>query len=94
MAGLAEPQLEQRGKAAGDLDAAWAHARDALRTRRLFDDVPGIGRERADSWSALSPLGRLAEPGDVARAALFLASSDSDYLTGDALNVSGGMLLH
>jgi NAD(P)-dependent dehydrogenase (short-subunit alcohol dehydrogenase family) len=48
----------------------------------------------ADSWSALSPLGRLAEPQDVARAALFLASSDSDYLTGDALNVSGGMVLH
>jgi 3-oxoacyl-[acyl-carrier protein] reductase len=30
----------------------------------------------------------------VARAALFLASSDSDYLTGDALNVGGGMALH
>ncbi|MGY1602531.1 SDR family NAD(P)-dependent oxidoreductase [Geodermatophilus sp. SYSU D00815] len=43
------------------------------------------------AWSALSPLGRLAEPEDVARAALFLASSDSDYLTGDALNVTGGM---
>jgi 3-oxoacyl-[acyl-carrier protein] reductase len=42
--------------------------------------------------SALSPLGRLAEPEDVARAALFLASSDSDYLTGDLLNVSGGMV--
>ena len=27
-------------------------------------------------------------------AALFLASADSDYLTGDALNVSGGMSLH
>lgn len=57
-------------------------------------DVPGVGADRADSWSALSPLGRLAEPHDVARAALFLASSDSDYLTGDALNVSGGMQLH
>jgi 3-oxoacyl-[acyl-carrier protein] reductase len=52
--------------------------------------APGL----VDSWSALSPLGRLAEPHDVARAALFLASSDSDYLTGDALNVSGGMVLH
>jgi len=59
-----------------------------------LDDVPGVGPGRADSWSALSPLGRLAEPADVARAALFLASSDSDYLTGDALNVSGGMVLH
>jgi NAD(P)-dependent dehydrogenase (short-subunit alcohol dehydrogenase family) len=46
------------------------------------------------SLSALSPLGRLADPDDVARAALFLASSDSDYLTGDALNVAGGMVMH
>ncbi len=57
-------------------------------------DDRGRGPGPADSWSALSPLGRLAEPQDVARAALFLASSDSDYLTGDALNVSGGMVLH
>jgi NAD(P)-dependent dehydrogenase (short-subunit alcohol dehydrogenase family) len=46
------------------------------------------------SLSALSPLGRLADSQDIARAALFLASSDSDYLTGDALNVAGGMALH
>jgi NAD(P)-dependent dehydrogenase (short-subunit alcohol dehydrogenase family) len=46
------------------------------------------------AWSALSPLGRLAEPDDVARAALFLASSDSDFLTGDSLDVAGGMALH
>ena len=51
-------------------------------------------RQQLATWSALSPLGRLGEPQDVARAALFLASSDSDYLTGDALNVAGGMVLH
>ncbi|MCV2491591.1 SDR family oxidoreductase [Geodermatophilus sp. YIM 151500] len=48
---------------------------------------------RLAALSAHSPLGRLAEPGDVARAAVFLASSDSDYLTGDALNVAGGMAM-
>ena len=47
-----------------------------------------------DAWSAKSPLGRLAEPSDVARMALFLASSDSDYCTGQAMNVSGGMVMH
>jgi NAD(P)-dependent dehydrogenase (short-subunit alcohol dehydrogenase family) len=57
-------------------------------------EAAGAGRAHVASWSALSPLGRLGEPQDVARAAVFLASSDSDYLTGDALNVSGGMLLH
>ncbi|MBW8768077.1 MAG: SDR family NAD(P)-dependent oxidoreductase [Geodermatophilales bacterium] len=33
-------------------------------------------------------------PGYLLDEADFLASSDSDYLTGDALNVTGGMLLH
>jgi NAD(P)-dependent dehydrogenase (short-subunit alcohol dehydrogenase family) len=45
-------------------------------------------------WSAKSPLGRLAEPADVAAMALFLASSDANYCTGQALNVSGGMIMH
>jgi NAD(P)-dependent dehydrogenase (short-subunit alcohol dehydrogenase family) len=53
------------------------------------DRLPG----RLAGWSARTPLGRLAEPSDVARAAVFLASGDSDYLTGDALNVAGGMAL-
>lgn len=47
-----------------------------------------------DAWSSKSPLARLADPADVARTALFLASSDSDYCTGQAMNVSGGMVMH
>ena len=51
-------------------------------------------QEKIDTWSAYSPLGRLGEPSDVASVALFLASSDSDYLTGQAINVTGGMVMH
>ncbi len=51
-------------------------------------------QEMVDVWSSKSPLARLAEPSDVARTALFLASSDSDYCTGQAMNVSGGMVMH
>lgn len=40
------------------------------------------------------PLGRLGVPEDVARAAVFLASEDSAYLTGQAINVSGGSVMH
>lgn len=47
-----------------------------------------------DTWSSYSPLGRLGESSDVASVALFLASSDSDYLTGQAINVTGGMVMH
>jgi 3-oxoacyl-[acyl-carrier protein] reductase len=47
-----------------------------------------------DTWASYSPLGRLGQPSDVASVALFLASSDSDYLTGQAINVTGGMVMH
>ena len=38
------------------------------------------------------PLGRVAEPEDVARAAIFLASDDSAYITGTDVIVDGGLL--
>ena len=40
--------------------------------------------------SARTPLGRVTEAGDVASVAAFLASAESDFLTGLALSVSGG----
>ena len=38
------------------------------------------------------PLGRLAERSDVARAALFLASEDASFITGETVAVDGGFL--
>ena len=66
-----------------------ASARATCSTRwALAGSGPGTStRGRRCPRSAASP-----SRSDVARAALFLASSDSDYLTGDALNVSGGMV--
>jgi NAD(P)-dependent dehydrogenase (short-subunit alcohol dehydrogenase family) len=40
------------------------------------------------------PMGRLSTPEDVGRTAVFLASDDSAYLTGQAINISGGMVMH
>ena len=50
--------------------------------------------EMVAKWSSLSPLGRCAEPDEVADMALFLASDQSRYCTGQAMNVSGGMVMH
>ncbi|MDX6231502.1 MAG: hypothetical protein QOH68_453 [Nocardioidaceae bacterium] len=43
-------------------------------------------------WSAKSPLGRLGIPDDVAGFVRFLVSPDGTYLTGQAFNVTGGMI--
>lgn len=46
--------------------------------------------ERRKKLTDLHPLGRLGEPDDIARAALFLASDESSWITGHALAVDGG----
>jgi 3-oxoacyl-[acyl-carrier protein] reductase len=38
-----------------------------------------------------TPLGRMGQPGDIAPVAVFLASSDSAWVTGETLGVAGGM---
>lgn len=50
--------------------------------------------EMVAAWRARSPLGRLAEPQDVADVAVFLASDAGGYLTGQSVNVSGGIVMH
>ncbi len=47
-------------------------------------------RDRAEA----NPMGRITEARDVARMAAFFASSESDYLTGLAVSVSGGDVMH
>jgi NAD(P)-dependent dehydrogenase (short-subunit alcohol dehydrogenase family) len=41
---------------------------------------------------AATPLGRLAEPADIARVVVFLALPDSAYVTGQLIAVDGGYL--
>jgi meso-butanediol dehydrogenase / (S,S)-butanediol dehydrogenase / diacetyl reductase len=42
-------------------------------------------------YVALTPLGRLEEPDDVAKTVVFLASDLAGFVTGEALNVTGGV---
>ena len=41
-----------------------------------------------------TPMGRIAEPEDVANMVAFLASDDAGFVTGQAYNVNGGLLFH
>jgi meso-butanediol dehydrogenase/(S,S)-butanediol dehydrogenase/diacetyl reductase len=44
-------------------------------------------------WMAGIPMGRFQEPEHIARVALFLASDDASEMTGQAINVTGGMVM-
>ncbi|HEY0274397.1 MAG TPA: SDR family oxidoreductase, partial [Chitinophaga sp.] len=50
--------------------------------------------EAANKLLELIPYGRIGEAADIGKAAVFLASDDSDYITGTTLFVDGGMTLY
>jgi glucose 1-dehydrogenase len=77
-------------------------ASDGIRVNAI---APGAIRTpiNKDAWESeealakllrLIPYGRIGEPEDVARAAVWLASDDADYVTGTTLFVDGGMSLY
>jgi glucose 1-dehydrogenase len=57
--------------------------KDAWTTEESFNDL-----------MRLIPYKRIGEPEDVAKTAVWLASDDSDYITGASIFVDGGMLLY
>jgi len=63
------------------------------------------GRSTPGSWEQMQeasrgglglsvPLDRMGEPADVARVVVFLAGPASDYVTGQAINVDGGLMMN
>jgi len=53
--------------------------------------LEGLPRESVDAFVALIPRGTMGRPEEIATAALFLASSDSSFVTGIELFVDGGV---
>ena len=54
----------------------------------------GQGASAVESFISMIPLGRLADPEEMAGPVLFLASGASSYMTGALLNVSAGQLMY
>lgn len=55
------------------------------------DPPPEEGSALHDAWIRYTPLGRFGVPVDIARAAVYLASRDADWVTGQVLHVDGGI---
>jgi NAD(P)-dependent dehydrogenase (short-subunit alcohol dehydrogenase family) len=47
--------------------------------------------EQFATLANMHPLERIAEPDEVARTALFLASADASFITGSVLHIDGGI---
>ena len=56
--------------------------------------VDGLTDEALSSFVAGIPLGRLAQPDELAGSVVFLASDHARYITGATINVSGGFLMY
>jgi len=88
----------------GAVDALTRSLAKELGTRRIRVNAisPGMvateglhaagiaGSDMARQTEAQTPLGRIGEPQDIARVAVFLASPDSGWVTGETLTVAGG----
>lgn len=67
---------------------------NAIAPGYTFTDIlKTVPQELLDKFAAMTMLGRLGQPEEIAKAALFLASEDASYITGQCISVDGGMRL-
>ena len=65
-----------------------------MREAQAVYEIDGIDPEESlKAWQADIPLGRWVTPEDVADIAVLLASDYTDYMTGQAVNISGGQTM-
>ncbi|MBN2268580.1 MAG: beta-ketoacyl-ACP reductase [Acholeplasmataceae bacterium] len=59
----------------------------------MTDILKTVPQDLLDSFAKLTMLGRLGQPHEIANVALFLASEEASYITGQTINANGGMRL-
>src|SRR5437899_11129093 len=90
---MPRPYINPRSSAAG-----WTTGQRSSTARRISRDSRAIskaagfvGSDFQKMVEAQAPLGRVGQPDDIAPTAVYLASSDSKYMTGETLLVAGGL---
>jgi 3-oxoacyl-[acyl-carrier protein] reductase len=74
------PEVRVNAVAPGPIEANW-------------EDDWEIPQEHLDEALAMTPLGRMGKPEEIAETVLYLASDGGGYTTGQVLEVSGGWIL-
>lgn len=59
----------------------------------MTEGMETLGQEHIRGMERSIPMGRMGEPADIGHAALFFASSEAKYITGQTLIVDGGQIL-
>ena len=60
----------------------------------IFTDMTGnLGAAQRETLLAQIPLGRMGDPDEIASVVLFLVSARAGYITGETINVNGGMYM-
>lgn len=66
-----------------------------MREAQAYLELNGVPIEESiQAWQKDIPLGRWVTPEDVAKTAVFLASDYAEYMTGQAVNITGGQTMH
>jgi NAD(P)-dependent dehydrogenase (short-subunit alcohol dehydrogenase family) len=65
---------------------------DSAMVREIARQEGGDIETNIRRYGAAHPLGRIGTPADIGAAAVFLASDDASFITGEALNVDGGYM--